>query len=231
MAATRPGGRMPDDRRVLEGVERLVVDGTNVLHALRRSTSPLPAAALIGRLRSIVPAGVSVILVLDGSPEHGLVSRHVASGVEIRYAGRFTADEIIARLVEYEFAASSEGTLVVTDDIGLSNIVRRAGARTTRNGWLLDRLDRQRLSAPSAGRPSTPPPVTPPARGGGTAPAGRSAGRSFGSRPAASSPTSAGSGSGAGAAAEADAEGPRWSPGRGATRKIGNGRRRPSTGR
>jgi hypothetical protein len=222
---------MPDDRRVLDGIERLVVDGTNVLHALRRSPSPLPAAALIGRLRSIVPPGVSVILVLDGSPEQGLVSRHVASGVEIRYAGRFTADEIIARLVEHEFAASSEGTLVVTDDIGLANIVRRTGARTTRNGWLLDRLDRQRLSAPSAGRPSTPPPGPPPARGTGTSPAGRNAGRSFSGRPPASSPTSAGAGSGAGAAAEADAEGPRWSPGRGATRKIGNGRRRPSTGR
>jgi hypothetical protein len=222
---------MPDDRRVLDGVTRLVVDGTNVLFALRRSTSPLPAAALIGRLRSIVPPGVSVILVLDGSPEHGLVSRHVASGVEIRYAGRFTADEIIARLVEHEFAASSEGTLVVTDDIGLSNIVRRTGARTTRNGWLMDRLDRQRLSAPSTGRPSTPPPGPPSARGTGMPPAGRNAGRSFGSRPPASSPTSAGAGSGAGAAAEADAEGPRWSPGRGATRKIGNGRRRPSKGR
>jgi len=221
---------MPDDRRVLEGVTRLVVDGTNVLHALRRSTSPLPAAALIGRLRSIVPPGVSVILVLDGSPEHGLVSRHVASGVEIRYAGRFTADEIIARLAEHEFAASSEGTLVVTDDIGLSNIVRRTGARTTRNGWLLDRLDRQRLSAPSTGRPSTPAADAPPIRGSGSLAGGRAAGRGIGGRPLAS-PPSAGAGSGAGAAAEADAEGPRWSPGRGATRKIGNGRRRPSTGR
>jgi predicted RNA-binding protein with PIN domain len=236
---------MPDDRRVLEGVERLVVDGTNVLYALRRSTSPLPAAALIGRLRSIVPTGVSVILVLDGSPEHGLVSRHVASGVEIRYAGRFTADEIIARLVEHEFAASSEGTLVVTDDIGLTNIVRRTGARTTRNGWLMDRLDRQRLSAPAAGRPSAPSAGAPPAGGtgsgggsgggsvGGPGSGGRGAGRSIGGRPP-SSPSSsagAGSGSGAGAAAEADAEGPRWSPGRGATRKIGNGRRRPGTGR
>jgi hypothetical protein len=229
-AAARPDEPMPDDRRVLEGVERLVVDGTNVLHALRRSPSPLPAAALIGRLRSIVPPGVSVILVLDGSPEHGLVSRHVASGVEIRYAGRFTADDVIARLVEYEFAASSGGTLVVTDDIGLSNIVRRTGARTTRNGWLMDRLDRQRLSAPSTGRPTTPP-GTPPAGGIGRPPAGRNTGRSFGSHPPASSTTSAGAGSGAGAAAESDAEGPRWSPGRGATRKIGNGRRRPSTGR
>src|ERR1035437_4281629 len=89
---------MPDDARVLEGVERLIVEGTNVLHALRRTADPLPAAALIGRLRAIVPAGVAVVLVLDGSPEHGLVSRRIAAGVEIRYSGRSTADELIIRL-------------------------------------------------------------------------------------------------------------------------------------
>ncbi|MFI5259429.1 MAG: NYN domain-containing protein, partial [Candidatus Limnocylindrales bacterium] len=132
---------MPDDRRVLESVDRLVVDGTNVLHALRRSPTPLPAAALIGRLRAIVPAGVAVVVVLDGSPEHGLVSRRVASGVEVRYSGRFTADEIIARLAD-ELAGAAAGLLVVTDDIELSGTVRRAGGRTVRNGWLIDRLGR-----------------------------------------------------------------------------------------
>jgi hypothetical protein len=206
---------VPDDRKVLEGVVRLVVDGTNVLYALRRSPTPVPAAALIGRLRSIVPPGVSVILVLDGTPEHGLVSRHVAAGVEIRYAGRFTADEVIARLVEYEFAASNAGTLVITDDIGLTNIVRRSGGRTTRNGWLLDRLDRQRLSAPSVGRPSAQTPAGPP-------PASPGIGGSSRRR------TNASAGAGA---KDATPEVTGWSPGRGATRKTGNGRRRPATGR
>jgi predicted RNA-binding protein with PIN domain len=209
---------MPDDRKVLEGVERLVVDGTNVLYALRRSSSPVPAAALIGRLRSIVPAGVSVIVVLDGTPEHGLVSRHVASGVEIRYAGRQTADDAIVHLVEYEFAASNVGTLIVTDDAGLTNIVRRAGGRTVRNGWLIARLDRQRLSAPAVGQPSAPRPAGPPPGIG--AGSGRGMGRD------------SGVGAGGGAERETDgAERPGWSPGRGATRKVGNGRRRPTTGR
>jgi predicted RNA-binding protein with PIN domain len=300
---------VPDDRRVLEGVERLVVDGTNVLHALRRSTTPLPAAALIGRLRAIVPPGVSVIVVLDGSPEHGLASRHVASGVEIRYAGRFTADEVIARLVEYEFAASSPGILVVTDDIELTGIVRRSGGRTTRNGWLIDRLDRQRLSAPSIGRPRAQRPNKPnepprgsrerqpnepprgsrerqpneaqpgaPSRRGSSerqpneaqsgAPsrrgsseqqpneadwppnppgrvAGPGTGRGAGAGGGRSAAPGAGPGIGRGAGpgigrgagpdpapddATAD-DRPRWSPGRGATRKRGNGRRKPASGR
>jgi hypothetical protein len=215
---------MPDDRRVLEGVTRLVVDGTNVLYALTRSSSPLPPAALIGRLRAIVPPGVAVILVLDGSPEHGLVSRRVAAGVEVRYAGRFTADEVILRLTEHDFAADSAGLLVVTDDFELGASVRRVGGRTVRNGWLIDRLGRQRLAAPSVGRPVAPTVTGPAAPSAGTRP-GR-APSIAGPRPGPTAGDAAGSGS-----AESDAEGPRWSPGRGATRKRGNGYRRPGTGR
>lgn len=217
---------MVDDRRILEGVEKLVVDGTNVLFALRRSPAPLPAAALIGRLRAIVPAGVAVVVVLDGSPEHGLVSRKVASGVEVRYAGRWTADEAIIGLAEHEAAAGRSGLLVVTDDVGLATAVRRTGGRTVRNAWLIDRLGRQRLSAPSAGRPSTPPPDTDgPSIGRG------GPGRSVGSGSGSGGGHSAGSGAGSGTDSEDDTKGPGWAPGRGATRKIGNGRRRPSAGR
>jgi hypothetical protein len=210
---------MPDDRRVLDGVTKLIVDGTNVLYALRRSSAPLPPAALIGRLRAIVPPGVEIVVVLDGSPEHGLVSRQVASGVVVRYAGRWTADEAITDLAEHESAAGRAGLLVVTDDIELANLVRRAGGRTVRNGWLLDRLGRQRLSAPSAGRPGAP----------GSPGGGQSSPRSL---PGIGALGRGAAGNGpSGGDAEADADAPRWSPGRGATRKTGNGRRRPNTGR
>ena len=196
----------------------MIVDGTNVLYALRRSPAPLPPAALIGRLRAIVPPGVEIVVVLDGSPEHGLVSRQVASGVVVRYAGRWTADEAITGLAEHESAAGRAGLLVVTDDIELAASIRRAGGRTVRNGWLLDLLGRQRLSAPSAGRPAAP-----------EAPRGQGS-----ARPTpgigASARSAAGSGP-SGDDSDADAGAPRWSPGRGATRKTGNGRRRPSTGR
>jgi hypothetical protein len=192
---------MPDDRRVLEGISRLIVDGNNFTHFLSRSATPVPAVALIGRLRSVVPPGVAVMVVLDGSPEYGLVTRQVASGVEVRYAGREPADALISRLADDPSPERSAGTLVVTDDIELSGLVRRAGGRTVRNAWLVDRLGRQRLSAPSAGRPSSPTP-------------------------------SAGSAPGSGSASDSDdADAPRWSPGRGATRKRGNGRRRPRSER
>jgi hypothetical protein len=199
---------MPDDRRVLDGIARLIIDGTNVLHAIRRSPEPLPPAALIGRLRAMVPPGVAITLVLDGSPEHGLVARHVAAGVEIRYAGRFTADEVIAHLVDEKYRADADRTLVITDDIELSNVVKRSGGRIVRNGWLIRRLERQRLSAPAPGRPGLAPPNGA-SIGQGNAPGSQSG--------------SGGDAEGAGA--------PRWSPGRGATKKRGNGHRKPATER
>jgi hypothetical protein len=218
---------MPDDRRVLEDIERLVVDGTNVLHVLGRSPEPAPPAALVGRLRAIVPPGVAVIVVLDGSPSHGLVARQVASGVQVRYAGRATADEAIIHLVEHEFAESSVGTLVVTDDQGLAGAVRRLGARTVRNGWLVSRLARQRMEAPSVGRPA---PRVQGLGSGGQAAATR--------RPAGATPRTPRKPSGpqlppgeAAAAAKDEDEAARWEPGRGATHKRGNPKRRPTTGR
>jgi hypothetical protein len=214
---------VPDDRRVLEGIERLVVDGTNVLHALSRSAVAVPAASLIGRLRSIVPPGVSVVVVLDGSPEHGLVSRRVASGVEVRYAGRWSADEAIAGMVEREGYGSAGGLLVVTDDIELTGLIRRAGGRTVRNSWLMDRLSRQRLSAPTSGRP------IPPAPGAGDGGPGASGGGSGGGGGGGGTGSGIGSGPGRGAnpsnAGTDDSAERRWSPGRGATRKKGNAHR------
>jgi len=209
---------VPDDRRVLEGVERMVVDGTNVLHALSRSPVPVPAAALIGRLRAVVPAGVALTVMLDGSPEHGMVSRRVAGGVEVRYAGRVTADEAIAAMIEREGFGSADGLLVVSDDIGLSVLVRRAGGRTVRNGWLIDRLGRQRLSAPvsgkivpgSIGRPAPPPSI-------GAGSAGRTSGGGSGGASGGAAP--------GGPSADDEPAERRWSPGRGATRKRGNPRR------
>jgi hypothetical protein len=211
---------VPDDRRVLEGVDRVIVDGTNVLHALSRSSVPVPAASLIGRLRAIVPPEVAIVVMLDGSPEHGLVSRRIASGVEVRYAGRMTADEAITAIVEREMHGfGTGGLLVVTDDIALSGIVRRWGGRTVRNGWLIDRLSRQRLSSPVAGK-MVPGSIGRPAPGigGGGAGTGGSGG---------SGVSAAGSGhsSAPGDNPDLQPEERRWSPGRGATRKRGNAHR------
>jgi hypothetical protein len=136
----------------LAGATRLLIDGTNLLHALARTGGPLPAVAVTGRLRALVPPGVAVTLVLDGGPAPGGSDRRLTSGIEVRYSGRRSADALLGDLA----ASHPGGVLVVTDDIALGASLRAAGARTARTSWLADRLSRQRLEAPAAGRPRPP---------------------------------------------------------------------------
>ncbi len=145
----------------LAGTARLFVDGTNLLHALGRARggapaegAPLPAAALVGRLRALVPAATGVTIVLDGMPAPGAILRRVSSGVEVRYAGSRSADVLLHDLTRT--TPNPELTLVVTDDIELGRALRALGARTAHGSWLAGRLDRQRLVAPAAGRPRPP---------------------------------------------------------------------------
>jgi rRNA-processing protein FCF1 len=143
---------MPRPPDPLAGVTRLLVDGSNLLHALGRADGPLPPAAVVGRLRALVPAGVQATVVLDGTPAPGAIDRRLTSGIEVRYSGRRPADALLVELARM----APEGTLVVTNDNELATSLRRFGARTVRTGWMADRLARQRLEAPAAGRPKPP---------------------------------------------------------------------------
>jgi hypothetical protein len=193
-AAPGAGSRDP-----LGGVERILVDGSNLLHALRRGAGPAPAATLIGRLRAIIPPTVRIELVFDGPPEHGLRGTRIAAGLTVRHSGRYTADSLIDRLVADAIGTGGDpdqayavgaAILVVTDDAELARMIRRRGARTIGADWLVRRLDRPALSSPSVG--------------------------------AARPPKSTGPGAG-----EADGrdDRPGWRPGRGATKKTGNPKR------
>ena len=190
----RPG------RDPLAATDRLVVDATNLLYALQRGPTSLPPAALIGRLRAVTPAATSVELVFDGVPEPGMRRTRVAAGVRVRYTAPATADAVIVALVGQLDLESREGVLVVTDDGELRAAAARLGARTARSRWLIGRLERGILAAPSAGNRRPP----------GLMPRGPSGWARDGS----ASPSGA-----------VDGEGPRWRPGRGATVKRGNPRR------
>jgi hypothetical protein len=151
-----------DHRDPLAETSRLVVDGTNLLHALRRGSGAAPPAALVGRLRAAIPAPVVIDVVFDGPPDPGMSSRRAASGMTLHHSGRRSADALIAMLVggplERPDPLGASGTLVVTDDVGLRGRVRALGARTAGTSWLLGRVDRVGLSAPAAGRRRPPPP-------------------------------------------------------------------------
>ncbi len=147
-------------RDPLANTSRLLVDGSNLLHALSSGAQPQPPAALIGRLRAIIPAGTAIELLFDGPPERGLRGERIASGVRVRYSGARTADAVILSLVDDVRAVAGPGAtdevLVVTDDRDLRGRLRTMGARTAGAAWLIGRLERGRLSAPATGNPRPP---------------------------------------------------------------------------
>ena len=213
---SRPPARPSHDP--LPGVERLLIDGTNLLYRMTRGTTSggaagggaaLPPAALIGRLRAVIPPTTRIELVLDGAPEHGLAGVRLANGLTVRHSGRYSADSLLDRLVADAIGSGgtpdaaarlADALLVVTDDRELGSRILRRGARVAGADWLIGRLERTRLSAPSVGVRRPPAPV---------------AGRRPGMTPA-----------GPETASEEDLERPGWRPGRGATAKTGNPRRR-----
>ncbi len=198
-------GRMPaPDRNPLAATQRLLIDGTNLLHSLSRGVGAAPAATLIGRLRAIIPAHVGIELVFDGPPERGLRNERIAAGTLVRYGGPRSADAVILALVDdVRMVDGPDGTatlLIVTDDRDLRYGARMRGARTAGSAWLLGRLGGGRLSSASIGNPRPPRPI------GGT-----------GGAPAADGNDEETSRAG-------------WHPGRGATTKRGNPKRSPKAG-
>jgi predicted RNA-binding protein with PIN domain len=192
------------DRDPLAATRRLLVDGTNLLHAMQKASGAAPPTALIGRLRGAIPASVTIELVFDGPPERGLRNERIATGLVVRYSGGRTADTVILAIIDdvrmLDGADGSAAVLVVTDDRDLRHGAQMRGARTARSAWLLGRLGSGRLASPSVGNP----------------------------RPGRGSPPVTAASQIDGDPTETDR--PSWKPGRGATTKKGNPRKAPRTG-
>ncbi len=209
-------GMSPPERDPLAATQRLLVDGTNLLHTLQRGAGAAPAATLIGRLRALIPPHVSIELVFDGPPERGLRNERIAAGTSVRYGGARSADAVILSLVDdvrvLDGAEGTAGLLIVTDDRELKYGARMRGARTAGSAWLLGRLGSGRLASPSIGNPRPPRIRREAASAGGASAAG---GDGVGGRHA---------------GVDDEPERAGWHPGRGATTKKGNPKRAPKAG-
>jgi hypothetical protein len=200
-----PGRDAIDDDLLL--VELVIIDGDNLLHAVRGSRDAGGVAWLLPRLRAWRPPTVTVIVTLDGPPDRGLGDRRpIAPGISVRHSGTHSADDVIVSTVEARPYADRARTVVVTDDGRLRERVRRAGGIGRRVSWLTERLTGALVDVPNGARsPSS-----------GRPPSGSTIGS--GRRPATGPDP-------ARPPADGDAERPSWRPGRGATRKSGNPKR------
>ena len=180
-----------------EGVERLLIDGNNLLHRERQGVGEESVRGLLARLQRALPAGVTATVMLDGHPAAGSPARaRISAQLDVRHAGSQSADDaLLAAVLEQPFAVRA-ATVVVTDDRALTERVRGAGAATRRLEW----LQRAVAGAVEDGR-------------------GRRAIGLGARRPGAAAAAAAQ------ASADDTAERRPWQPGRGATRKRGNPRR------
>lgn len=194
----------------LDDTDRVLVDGTNLLH--RVGGAGTPPATIIGRIRGAIPLPIAIELVFDGVG-HGVPGR-VAQAMHVRYSGRRSADDTILEIAGDGAASplTAAKTLVVTDDRALRVALTARGARTAGLDWLLGRMHVAASAPPQQRRRS-------PSIGSGKPPAAAHG---------------ASAATGAGGPAAKDDEGPRWKPGRGATaktgvpRKVARHRRKPS---
>jgi nicotinamidase-related amidase len=180
----------------------LLVDGDNLLHAVRGGRDDGGVAWLLPRLSRWRPAGMHVVVALDGHPAHGETSRRrVATGIEFHHAGTRSADDLIIDILSAQPFAARARSAVVSRDHDLIERARRAGGVTHTLDWLMAQLDEPGRSAA--------------ARSGSS---GTQIGQGTPPRQAVEGTPGA-------------EERPPWRPGRGATRKRGNPRRGPKAAR
>lgn len=192
--------RESEPSRDTEGIAVLLIDGNNLLHRVAGSVEPGAQRLLLARLRGAIPATLATVLMLDGHADSGTNrTEKVGRGLEIRHSGSMSADNAILRLIDRYPPSERAGITVVSDDRALTERARRLGAHPQRLAWLevVIGMPGSKGAAIGAGKP---PRRQPPAR---QAPTGQ---------PTAGSPT--------------DDDREPWRPGRGATRKRGNPKRR-----
>jgi hypothetical protein len=185
-----------------DDLDLLLVDGDNLLHAVRGGRDDGGVAWLLPRLSRWRPAGLRIVVALDGHPAHGETSRRrAATGIEFHHAGARSADDLIIELLSRQPFSARARSVVVTRDLGLTDRARRAGGLTRTPDWLTEQLDEPSRAAVTQSGPAASqigqgkPPRRPPDADPG------------------------------------DEERPTWQPGRGATRKRGNPRRGPRAAR
>ncbi len=141
-----PARPRPPAASPLEGIERALVDGNNLLGALRRDGVGIAPAALVGRLRAVIELPIRIELLFDGPPDPGMRDTRIASGVTVRHSGRMTADAVLIGLVRE--AQDPGAVLVITNDVELRREIMRRGGRTASATWLVGRLEKGRLEGP-----------------------------------------------------------------------------------
>jgi rRNA-processing protein FCF1 len=120
-----------------DGIDRLLIDGNNLLHRLSGNVDPGSIRLLLAKLSGSIPATLPTIVMLDGHAASGTNrSQRIRRGLDVQHAGSLSADDALLNLVRDVAPAARARAVLVTDDRSLTDKARHLGARTKRLDWL-----------------------------------------------------------------------------------------------
>lgn len=138
----------------LEELDLLLVDGDNLLHAVRGVRDESGVAWLLPRLIRWRPDHLRIVVGLDGHQAPGETIRtRAAPGIELRHSGARSADDLLIELLASQPYAGRSRTAVVTSDRELQARVRRAAGSTRSVEWLVAQLAGRTLPTGQTGPP------------------------------------------------------------------------------
>jgi hypothetical protein len=152
--AAAPAGAAED-----AGVQRVLIDGRNVQHALQRAgPGILPTAALVAQVRGAFSPPTEVELILDGHPGPTPTGR-IAPGFSVVYGRGRSADHVIGERVVEAFRdmgpVDAYSVLVVSDDREVRYQARVNGCRVQGTAWLVGHLAARASGAGTRAAPGT----------------------------------------------------------------------------
>jgi predicted RNA-binding protein with PIN domain len=122
----------------VDDVDLLLIDGDNLLHAVRGSRDQGGVAWLLPRLSSWRPLHLRIVIGLDGHAAPGEASRTRATrGIEFHHSGRRSADDMLIDLLEAQPYDARSRTVVVTRDRSLQARAAKAGGASRSVEWLM----------------------------------------------------------------------------------------------
>ena len=146
-----------------DGIDRLLIDGNNLLHRVSGNVDPGSIRLLLAKLSGAIPATLPTIVMLDGHAASGTDRRQrIRRGLDIHHAGSMSADDALLNIVRDMGYAARAGAVLVTDDRPLTDKARHLGARTKRLDWLEQIMDHPAPAAAGTqiGRKGVKPPAS-----------------------------------------------------------------------
>lgn len=147
-----------------DGIDRLLIDGNNLLHRVSGNVDPGSLRLLLARLSGAIPTTLPTVVMLDGHAASGTDRRQrIRRGLDIHHAGSLSGDEALLNLVRDTAPGSRAVVFLITDDRSLTEKARHLGARTKRLDWLEGVMTRPSSAQAGAGigRKGVPQPAPP----------------------------------------------------------------------